>query len=117
MSDYLEVWRDVTTGRTKHGGHSKGERERDLSHVIHNVVISYDATDTDEPDPADKRLRNMRTLRVKAWIPRGSDIRAQDRVKLPDGLFYRIDGKPLERKSGLTGNVARTKVFLVRQEG
>jgi len=110
----IEIYRETTTGRVKHGGHAKGERERELSHTIQDVVISYDDTQT---EAAGERLRDQRTVRVKAWVPRGSDLQAQDRIKLPDGLFYRIDGKPLGRKSGLTGNVARTMVLLIRTEG
>ncbi|QBP33243.1 hypothetical protein SEA_BRUTONGASTER_26 [Gordonia phage BrutonGaster] len=114
MGEEIEIYRQTTTGRVKHGGHAKGERERDYSHTIDDVVISYDDTETEE---AGERLRDARTMRVKIWVTRGSDILAQDRIKLPDGLFYRIDGKPLQRKSGLTGNIARTKILLIRTEG
>lgn len=103
----------VAAARVKHGGRSKGAGEFAPSHTLPAIVSLKDS----DSDNGSDVLRNDRVVNAKIWVSRGADITHEDLIELPDGLLYRIVGKPLGRKSGLTGSTARTKIDLIRYEG
>ncbi|AMS02579.1 head closure Hc1 [Gordonia phage Yvonnetastic] len=114
-SDFMVIHRPSTdrTTRQKHGNAGKSRRSLEPSHEV-PCIISY--TDTDSFDDPEYQ-RDGRTVDAKAWYDAPEDVMASDLIELPDGLLYRIIGKPLPRKSGLTGRVMRTLVELTRTEG
>lgn len=106
----IEIHRRVSTDRVKHG---QSTDDYELSHILTAVVSYRDSDAVDNPD----RVRNGRVVHASAWVANGSDVTYSDLVRLPDNLYYRIQGKPLIRQSGLTGTAARTRVDLIRFEG
>lgn len=110
--DLVEVHRSQKVERVKHGGKTKGAGEFEFSHTV-PAVISYQDTDSYGSDGV---LRNGRLVDAKIWVAATADVTYDDIYRLPDGLYYKTNGKPLPRKSGLTGSVARTMIELVRRE-
>lgn len=69
----------------------------DVSHTISNVVIKW--TDVDELE--DQREASVSD--VTLFCPFGADILASDRVQLPDGDEYFVNGKPARPTSPFSG--------------
>lgn len=114
MTDLITIHRStVTATRVKHGGRSKGAAGFEPSHTL-PAIISFQDSDSDSGSDVP---RNGRVVNAKVWVARGADVTHEDLVELSDGLLYRIVGKPLGRKSGLTGSTARTRIDLIRYEG
>ncbi|QTI67655.1 hypothetical protein [Gordonia polyisoprenivorans] len=106
----IEIHRRASTERVKHGQSMQGY---EFSHTL-DAVISMSDTDSVNPEQV---MRNAKSVHAKVWVDNANDVRSDDIYRLPDGLYYRTVGKPLPRKSGLTGTIARTKIELVRFEG
>lgn len=84
--------------RDKHGDHT-GFVE---SHTIAGVGIDWVGTgSSSSSEPSGER----ETVLIDAvlFLPSGADLEATDKVELPDGLVYRVVGKPQQVKNPLTG--------------
>jgi hypothetical protein len=69
----------------------------DFSHDIENVGIDWGASSEDD-DRRETVLSSARLL-----CPAGSDVLASDRIELPDGDMYRVDGKVARVKNPFSG--------------
>lgn len=88
MSETIDVLRGTKDWR--------GDGGLDVSHQIHDVLIQVDMTTMS----TDRDRREDWVVVGTMWMPTGSDIKAGDRVQLPDtvgfgaGELVAIEGKP-----------------------
>ncbi|WP_043825027.1 hypothetical protein [Rhodococcus opacus] len=87
----MKIWRRPPRTRTGDGG------DFEHSHDIENVGIEWPST-TEDTDGRETVLSSVRLS-----CPAGADILASDRVELPDGDFYRVDGKPARVRNPFSG--------------
>nr|WP_296763818.1 hypothetical protein [Rhodococcus sp. (in: high G+C Gram-positive bacteria)] len=93
--------------------------EKDFHHDVHQVGIDWEASEELKPGATEVDNRQLIVSDVILYVPYGSDILASDHVELPDGLTYKVNGRPIPRKQNpLTGGWTNTTVVkLTRIEG
>lgn len=102
------MWRngDTVTVLRKKARDRFGDGGFDEHHTIDNVVIKWGTTEdlTDSRDGAETD--------VVLFCPGGSDVLASDRIQLPDGDEYFVNGKPGRPKSPFSGRSPYVEVKL-----
>lgn len=86
-------------GRDRHGDHA-GFTE---SHTITGVGVDWTGTGSAASLEPAGELRETVVIDAVLFLPYGADLLATDQVELPDGLVYRVVGKPMPARNPLTG--------------
>ena len=85
--------------------------EAELHHEITNVGIFYGGSEQANGGPID--FRRAVETDVVLYMKLGADILASDHVELPDGVTYKVNGKPVPSgRNPITGY--RTNQIIVQ---
>lgn len=98
--DTIEVLRDTPKDRYGDGGGFT------LHHLEHNVVVKWGSSEGLEEQ------RTGDVTEVTLFCPNGADVLASDRIQLPDGDEYWVDGKPARPTSPFSGRKPYVEVRL-----
>ena len=95
-----------TPSRNRHGD-PVGD---DASHTIEQCGIDWNATSSNT------QFQDVEITDVDLYVPRAADVVASDKVELPDGSTFKVQGRPLwDQVHPMTGTDFGSKLVRLRE--
>ena len=92
--------------RNRHGDAVGG----DVSHSISNCGIDWNAT------ASSTQFQDVQITDVDLYVPRAADVVASDKVELPDGTTFKVQGRPMwDQVHPMTGRDFGYKLVRLRE--